>query len=94
MRRLLTSGCGDMALRLGTRRARTFTDSSIHVPAAVTKRVGVEAGVSLGWYRWVGLGGTTVTLDRFGASAPGDRVMKELGFTAEHVAQKAEALVR
>ncbi len=64
------------------------------LPAAVTKRVGVEAGVSLGWYRWVGSGGATVTLDRFGASAPGDRVMKELGLTAEHVAKKAEALIR
>jgi transketolase len=64
------------------------------LPDAIRKRVGVEAGVSLGWSRWVGLDGATVTLDRFGASAPGDRVMRELGFTTEHVVKAAEDLVR
>ncbi|HEV7732440.1 MAG TPA: transketolase, partial [Candidatus Binatia bacterium] len=64
------------------------------LPTAVRKRVGVESGVSLGWDRWVGLDGTTVTIDRFGASAPGERVMKELGLTVEHVVEKAQALVR
>jgi transketolase len=52
-------------------------------------RVGVEAGVSLGWHAWVGPGGGLVTLDRFGASAPGADLMREFGFTPEHVADVA-----
>jgi transketolase len=52
----------------------------------------VETGVSLGWHRWIAPRGDVLTLDRFGASAPGDRVMTELGFTAEHVAERAMRL--
>ncbi|MDF1701100.1 MAG: transketolase, partial [Planctomycetota bacterium] len=52
-------------------------------------RVGVEAGCSLGWHRWVGPTGALVTLDRFGASAPADVLMEKFGFTAEHVAATA-----
>jgi transketolase len=51
----------------------------------------VEAGVSLGWDRWAD---DSVAIERFGASAPGDRVMAELGFTPEHVAERARALLR
>jgi transketolase len=51
----------------------------------------VEAGVSLGWDRWAD---AFVSIERFGASAPGDRVLAELGFTPEHVAEQARALVR
>jgi transketolase len=51
----------------------------------------VEAGVSLGWDRWAD---AFVSIERFGASAPGDRVLSELGFTPEHVAEQARALVR
>ena len=50
-------------------------------------RVGVEAGVSLGWERWVG-DGLIVGLDRFGASAPAERLAAEFGFTAEAVAAR------
>ena len=53
-------------------------------------RLGVEAQTWLGWYRWVD---DVVCIDRFGASAPGDVVMRELGITPEHVAERAEALV-
>ena len=52
--------------------------------------VGVEAGTSLGWHRWVD---ETVTIDRFGASAPGGTVMAELGITPEHVARAARRLL-
>lgn len=52
-------------------------------------RVGVETGSSLGWHRWVEPTGGLVTLDRFGASAPGERLMEEFGFTAENVARVA-----
>jgi transketolase len=50
----------------------------------------VEAGVSLGWDRWAD---DSVSIDRFGASAPGSRVLAELGFTPENVARRARQLV-
>jgi len=63
------------------------------LPPSVEARVSVEAGVSLGWERWVGLRGTSVAVDRFGASAPYGRVFEELGLTAENVAARASALL-
>jgi transketolase len=63
------------------------------LPASVTARLAVEAGRSLGWERWVGPAGATIALDRFGASAPGDVVMRELGFTTDQVVRAAEALL-
>jgi transketolase len=63
------------------------------LPSSVTTRLAVEAGRSLGWERWVGAGGAILALDRYGASAPGDVVMKELGFTADRVVLAAEALL-
>jgi transketolase len=63
------------------------------LPPAVGARLAIEAGVSLGWRRWVGDRGDTVTLDRFGASAPGEVVMRELGFSVENVVRKAKALL-
>jgi transketolase len=51
----------------------------------------VEAGISLGWDRWAD---DHVAIDRFGASAPGDRVLAELGIIPEHVAERARALLR
>jgi transketolase len=64
------------------------------LPPRIKARVAVEAGVTLGWERYVGEAGMTVGIDRFGASAPGDRVMKELGISAQHVAEEARRLVR
>jgi transketolase len=61
---------------------------------SVTARLAVEMGVSLGWHKWVGDRGDTVTLDHYGASAPAPRIMKEFGFTAENVAEKALRLLR
>lgn len=54
-----------------------------------TPVVGVEAGISLGWDRWADV---TVTIDRFGASAPGDEVMEKLGFNAAAVEAAARSL--
>ncbi|HEX4366062.1 MAG TPA: transketolase [Rhodopila sp.] len=51
------------------------------------RRVSVEAGSTMGWYKYVGLDGAVVGIDRFGESAPGPAVMKFFGFTAEHVAE-------
>jgi transketolase len=61
------------------------------LPASVTARVVVEAGATRGWGHITGPHGAVVGLDRFGASAPGERVMEELGFTADHVASVARA---
>ena len=52
------------------------------LPASCTKRVAIEAGVSALWYKYVGLAGKVVGIDRFGISAPGDVVMDELGINA------------
>ena len=63
------------------------------LPAGVP-RLAVEAGATLGWWKYVGLDGDVIGLDRFGASAPGPKVMAELGFTAENVAARAKALLK
>lgn len=62
------------------------------LPASIRKRVTVEAGASFGWQRWAA-DGTIIAVDRFGASAPGEEVMKHLGFTAEHVTSAALRLL-
>ena len=56
------------------------------LPAAVRARVAVEAGVSLGWERWVGDEGAIVGLDHFGASAPAGTIFERFGFTVDRVA--------
>ncbi|MBL6803229.1 MAG: transketolase [Synechococcus sp. BS307-5m-G38] len=63
------------------------------LPGSVRKRMVVEAAESFGWHRFVGLDGATVTMDRFGASAPGGTCLKEFGFTVENVVAKASALL-
>lgn len=55
------------------------------LPKAVTKRVSVEMGATFGWERYVGLEGKTIGIDRFGASAPGGKVVEEYGFTVDNV---------
>ena len=64
------------------------------LPGTVKARLAVEAGVSMGWERWVGDQGAVIAIDRFGASAPGETVFQELGFTVEHVVERALSLVR
>ncbi len=62
------------------------------LPAGV-KRVAIEAGVTDGWYKYVGLDGAVVGLDRFGESAPAPLLFKEFGFTVENVVAKAKGLL-
>ena len=62
------------------------------LPATCRKRVAVEAGVPDVWYRYVGLDGKVVSLTRFGISAPGNTVYKELGITAAAVVEAAKSL--
>jgi transketolase len=63
------------------------------LPAAVGARVAVEAGVTQGWYRYVGSAGEVVGIDRFGASAPAGELFENFGFTAEAVAAAAERVL-
>jgi transketolase len=63
------------------------------LPRAVTARLAVEPGATMGWWKWVGSDGDVLGLDRFGASAPGTTVLKELGFTSENIAARAQALL-
>jgi transketolase len=63
------------------------------LPPQITKRLAIEAGVTMPWYKYVGLGGTVIGLDRFGESGPGDEVMKYFGFTTENVCNVAKKLL-
>jgi transketolase len=60
------------------------------VPAAVTARVVVEAGVTDGWYKYAGLNGKIIGLNRFGESAPAGELFKEFGFTVDNVVKAVE----
>ncbi len=62
------------------------------LPAACRKRVAIEAGVTGLWFQYVGLDGKVIGIDRFGMSAPGATVFKELGITTEAVVSAAQAL--
>ncbi len=64
------------------------------LPAAIRRRVVVEAGVPLGWERYAGDEGAIVALDHFGASAPAATILQELGFTVPRVADVARRVVR
>jgi transketolase len=63
------------------------------LPRAVRARLAIEAGSTLGWWRFVGDHGGVIGIDRFGASAPGEKVLSELGFTVENVVRRAKALL-
>jgi transketolase len=58
----------------------------------VKLRLAVEAGVAQGWERWVGDQGAIISLERYGASAPGDVAMEKLGFSVDNVMKHARAL--
>lgn len=62
------------------------------LPSSCRRRVSIEAGVSDPWYRYVGLDGKTVAIDRFGLSAPGAQVMEELGITPAAVVEAVKSL--
>jgi transketolase len=64
------------------------------LPHSIHARLAVEAGVSQGWHRYVGDRGGVVSVDRFGASAPGEVVMREYGFSADGVCERAVSLLR
>ena len=63
------------------------------LPSACRKRVSIEAGVTEFWYKYVGPDGKPIGVDRFGLSAPGGAVMKELGITADHVIETVKSFL-
>ena len=63
------------------------------LPAAVTARVAVEAAVTDGWYKYVGLNGKVIGINRFGESAPAGELFKEFGFTVENVVKAVEEVL-
>jgi transketolase len=70
---------------------QAYRDSVL--PPSVAKRVAVEAGVTDGWWKYVGSAGKVLGLDRFGESAPAGQLFKEFGFTAENVVKHVEAVL-
>ena len=64
------------------------------LPPDVSARISVEAGISQGWHRYTGDKGVTISIDRFGASAPGPVLLREFGFTAENICERALALLK
>jgi transketolase len=74
------------------RQPKEYRDAVI--PPAVKARLAVEMASSLGWERYVGDGGSILAIDQFGASAPGERIMKEYGFTVDNVVAEAEKLLK
>ncbi|MFJ7933227.1 transketolase [Sporosarcina sp. NPDC096371] len=62
------------------------------LPKTVKKRLGIEMAVSFGWHKYVGDEGAIIAIDTFGASAPGDTVIKEFGFTEENVIATVKSL--
>lgn len=64
------------------------------LPATVTARVAVEAGIADYWYKYVGLNGAIVGMTTFGESAPAEQLFKEFGFTVDNVVAKAQALLK
>ena len=94
--RLVATGVRSRVVNLASWRLFQAQDAAYResvLPAACRRRLAIEAASSFGWERWVGLDGETLTLDRFGASAPGDVLYQEFGFTADNVHARAKALL-
>ncbi|MCM3572595.1 transketolase [Mesobacillus subterraneus] len=63
------------------------------IPKSVKKRLGIEMGSSLGWHRYVGDEGEVLAIDTFGASAPGEKILEEYGFSVKNVVARVKALL-
>jgi transketolase len=71
---------------------KEYKDSVL--PKQVKVRLGIEMGSSLGWHKYVGDEGDILAIDQFGASAPGEKVMEEYGFTTKNVVARVKALLQ
>jgi transketolase len=74
------------------RQPQAYRDAVL--PPAVTQRIAIEAAASQSWHRWVGERGVIVGIDRFGASAPYQRIYREFGLTVENVVAQARSLIQ
>ncbi|MED4205273.1 transketolase [Neobacillus mesonae] len=72
--------------------SQEYKDSVL--PKNVKKRLGIEVGASFGWHKYVGDEGEVLAIDRFGASAPGEKVMEEYGFTVDNVVSLVKGLLQ
>ena len=72
--------------------SQAYRDSVL--PPSTDARMAVEAGVTQGWRKYVGDGGDVIGVDRFGSSAPGEVVMREYGFTADNIYERAMKLIK
>jgi transketolase len=59
-----------------------------------TPKISVEAGATMGWWKYIGTNGVAIGIDRFGASAPGPIAMEKLGINVAHVVEAAKKLVK
>lgn len=64
------------------------------LPPEVTSRIAVEAGIPMGWERYIGMNGKMIGMHRFGASAPGPVMMEKFGFTTENIVETALGLLK
>jgi transketolase len=71
---------------------QTYRDAVL--PPSIKARLAVEAGSSQGWHRYVGDHGDVLGVDGFGASAPGDALLREYGFTVENVCKRAVSILQ
>ena len=76
---------------LFTEQEQSYRDAVL--PPEIELRIAVEAGVSLGWHRWVGTQGQVLGIDRFGASAPAKAVFEQLGLTVDQIERMSIALI-
>jgi transketolase len=64
------------------------------LPKSVKKRLGIEMASSIGWHKYTGDEGDVLAIDQFGASAPGEKIMEEYGFSVNNVVSKVKALLQ
>ena len=74
------------------RQSTSYRESVL--PTDVRARMAVEAGIKMGWEPYVGLDGDVLGMEGFGASAPGEVVLRKFGFTVEDVVARAKALLK
>ena len=79
------------SMELFEKQSKEYKESVL--PKEVRARVAVEAASSQSWYRYIGLDGAAVCIDHFGASAPAKVLFEKFGFTAQHVAETAKAVL-
>jgi transketolase len=63
------------------------------LPPDVRARLSIEPGVALGWHKWVGDRGDSISIEHFGASAPGPTVLEQFGYNLDNVVARAAALL-